>query len=215
MEILEKIADGVINGRADEVESLVKESLNDGLGVKDVLDNGLIAGMNVVGIKFKNNEFYVPEVLIAARAMSKGMEVLRPLLEGSGVKPLAKFVIGTVQGDLHDIGKNLVSMMLKGAGFEVIDLGVDNSPEKFMEAIKKEKPSIVGMSALLTTTMPGMKNVIDALKSEGIRDKVKVMVGGAPLTQEYADEVGADAYAPDAASAVDKAKQLVIKQGVN
>lgn len=213
MEILEKMADGVINGKADEVENLVKKALNDGLGVKNILDNGLIAGMHVVGIKFERNEFYVPEVLIAARAMSKGMEILRPFLEGAGVKPIAKFVIGTVRGDLHDIGKNLVSMMLKGAGFEVIDLGADVSTEKFLETVRKENAPIMGMSALLTTTMPGMRDVIEALKSEKLRDKVKVMVGGAPLTQEYADEIGADAYAPDAASAAEKAKQLVLKSG--
>ena len=209
MEIFEKIAEGVISGKADEVESLVKKALDDGAKVGDVLNKGLIAGMNIVGEKFKNNEFYVPEVLIAARAMSKGMDVVKPLLEKSGVKPLAKYVIGTVRGDLHDIGKNLVSMMLRGAGFEVIDLGIDVPPEKFVESVKNENASLMGLSALLTTTMPSMKEVIEALKKAGIREKVKVMVGGAPLTQEYADEIGADGYAPDAATAVDMAKQLI------
>ncbi len=164
--------------------------------------------MNIVGERFKNNEFYVPEVLIAARAMSRGMEVLKPILVKSGVKPVAKIAIGTVKGDLHDIGKNLVSMMLQGAGFEMNDLGVDVSAQRFIEAVK-QGAQMVGLSALITTTMPSMKEVIDALKKEGLRNKVKVMVGGAPLTQEYADEIGADGYAPDAASAVDKAKELL------
>ena len=209
MEILKEIANKVIEGKAQEVEELVKRALEDGVEVSSILNDGLIAGMQVVGEKFKKDEFYVPEVLIAARAMHKGMNVLKPYLERSGVKPIAKYVIGTVRGDLHDIGKNLVAMMLRGAGFEVIDLGVDVPPEKFVEAVRNEGAPLLGLSALLTTTMPSMKETIEALKRAGIRDKVKVMVGGAPLTQEYADEIGADGYAPDAASAIDKAKELL------
>ncbi|NOZ64878.1 MAG: cobalamin-binding protein [Caldiserica bacterium] len=209
MEILESIAEAVIKGRANEVDELVKKALDEGVEVQDVLNKGLIAGMNVVGVKFKSNEFYVPEVLIAARAMSRGMDIVKPLLVKSGIKPVAKYIIGTVKGDLHDIGKNLVSMMLRGAGFEVIDLGVDVPAEKFVETVKNENIPLLGLSALLTTTMPSMKEVIEALKQAGVREKVKVMVGGAPITQEYADEIEADGYAPDAATAVDVAKRLL------
>ncbi|HDN84570.1 MAG TPA: cobalamin-binding protein, partial [Candidatus Aerophobetes bacterium] len=162
-----------------------------------------------VGDKFKKNEFYVPEVLIAARAMKAGMEIIRPLLTKKGVKGAGKIILGTVRGDLHDIGKNLVGMMLEGAGFEIIDLGVDVPPEKFVEAAREKGADIIGLSALLTTTMPGMKDVIEAIKSSDLKGKLKVMIGGAPVTQDYADEIGADGYAPDAASAVDKAKQLI------
>jgi 5-methyltetrahydrofolate--homocysteine methyltransferase len=164
--------------------------------------------MSVVGDKFKKNEFYVPEVLIAARAMRAGMEILEPLLAKAGVEPIAKVCIGTVKGDLHDIGKNLVSMMLRGAGFNVNDLGIDVSSEKFIDAVKAGS-QVVCMSALLTTTMPSMKNVVEGLKKAGLEAKVKTMIGGAPVTQNYADEIGADGYAPDAASAVDKAKGLL------
>jgi 5-methyltetrahydrofolate--homocysteine methyltransferase len=205
---LEKIAQAIIGGKAEEVKTYVQQVLDEGLEPKKVLDEGLIAGMNVIGKRFKNNEIYVPEVLIAARAMHAGMDVLKPLLIESGVKPIAKIAIGTVKGDLHDIGKNLVAMMLQGGGFEMVDLGIDLPPEKFVEAAK-DGAQIVGLSALLTTTMPAMKETIDALKEAGVRDKIKIMVGGAPVTQEYADEIGADGYAPDAASAVDKAKELL------
>ena len=205
---LEKIAESVISGKAEEVKNLVQQALDENIPAKKILDEGLIAGMNIVGKKFKNNDFYVPEVLIAARAMHRGLDVLKPMLVKSGVKPVAKIAIGTVKGDLHDIGKNLVSMMLQGAGFEINDLGVDVSSERFVEAVK-QGAQIIGLSALITTTMPSMKEVIDVLKKEGLRDKVKVMVGGAPLTQEYADEIEADGFAPDAASAVDKAKELL------
>ncbi len=205
---LQKIADGVINGKAAEVKSLVESALKEGVPVADILNKGLIAGMDVVGAKFRANEFYVPEVLIAARAMQAGMDILQPLLSKSGVKPLAKVAIGTVKGDLHDIGKNLVVMMLKGGGFEVIDLGIDVPEEKFVNAAK-EGARIIGLSALLTTTMPAMKNVIEALKEAGVRDQTKVMIGGAPITQSYAEEIGADAYGEDAATAVIKAKELI------
>lgn len=205
---LQKIADGVIKGQAEEVAKLVQQALDEGAVPKEILDNGLIGGMNVIGKRFKNNEVYVPEVLIAARAMHRGMDILKPVLVKSGVKPVAKAAVGTVKGDLHDIGKNLVVMMLQGAGFETNDLGIDLLPEKFVEAAK-QGAQIIGLSALLTTTMPAMKKVIDVFQESGIRDKVKIMVGGAPVTQEYADEIGADGYAPDAASAVDKAKELL------
>lgn len=205
---LQALAQAIINGKAPEAKALTESALAEGVSPAEILNQGLIAGMNVVGEKFKNNEFYVPEVLIAARAMKTAMEVLRPQLAKSGVQPIGKVAIGTVRGDLHDIGKNLVAMMLEGAGFEINDLGVDVKPERFVE-VAKEGADIVAMSALLTTTMPAMKDTIDALKAEGVRDKVRVMIGGAPVTQNYCDEIGADGYAPDAASAVDKAKELL------
>jgi 5-methyltetrahydrofolate--homocysteine methyltransferase len=205
---LQALAQAIINGKAPEAKALTESALAEGVSPADILNQGLIAGMNVVGEKFKNNEFYVPEVLIAARAMKTAMEVLRPQLAKSGVQPVGKVAIGTVRGDLHDIGKNLVAMMLEGAGFEIKDLGVDVKPERFVE-VAKEGVDIVAMSALLTTTMPAMKDTIEALEAEGVRDKVRVMIGGAPVTQNYCDEIGADGYAPDAASAVDKAKELL------
>ena len=206
---LKEIAENLIQGKADKVKELVKKAIDEGEDVQRILNEGLLAGMSVVGEKFKKNEFYVPEVLIAARAMKQGMEILKPLLSQKGVKGIGKVVLGTVKGDLHDIGKNLVGMMFEGAGFEVVDLGIDVPEDKFAQAVKENNPDILGMSALLTTTMPAMKDVISCLEKEGIRDKVKVMVGGAPVTQDYADEIGADGYAPDAASAVDKAKELL------
>ena len=205
---LQKIADGVIGGKAVDVKSLVSAAVSEGVPVEDILKKGLIAGMDVVGTKFRANEFYVPEVLIAARAMHAGMDILQPLLTKAGIKPLGKVAVGTVKGDLHDIGKNLVVMMLKGGGFEVMDLGIDVPEEKFVAAAK-EGAQVLGLSALLTTTMTGMKGVIDALKAAGVRDKVKVMIGGAPITQAYADEIGADAYGEDAATAAIKAKELI------
>ena len=204
---LKALADAVINGDQNKALEITKAALDEGTAAKDVLDNGLIAGMDVVGERFKKNEIYIPEVLISARAMKMAMEVLEPELVKAGVEPVGKLLIGTVQGDLHDIGKNLVAMMLKGAGFEVIDLGVDVGPEKFVEQVKEAKAQLIGMSALLTTTMPGMEKTIKAVKDAGI--PVKVMIGGAPVTQDYADRIGADGYAPDAASAVDLAKSLV------
>ena len=204
---LKALADAVINGDQNKALEITKAAIKEGIAAKDILDNGLIAGMDIVGDRFKKNEFYIPEVLIAARAMKTAMAVLEPELIKAGVEPVGKLLIGTVQGDLHDIGKNLVAMMLKGAGFEVIDLGVDVGPEKFVEKVKTAKAQLIGMSALLTTTMPGMEKTIKALKKAGI--PVKVMIGGAPVTQDYADRIGADGYAPDAASAVDLAKSLV------
>ena len=204
---LQAIANCVINGKAQETKDLVQAAIDEGAPVDQVLNQGLVAGMDVVGAKFKANEFYVPEVLIAARAMKWGMEILEPKLKEAGVEPVGSVAIGTVKGDLHDIGKNLVAMMLQGAGFNVVDLGIDVSPEKFVAAAKEQGCSVVGLSALLTTTMPQMQNVIDALKEAGAT--AKVIIGGAPVTQNYADEIGADGYAPDAASAVDITKTLI------
>ncbi|HUU20030.1 MAG TPA: corrinoid protein [Sedimentisphaerales bacterium] len=204
---LKALADAVIKGDQSTAVEITKSALEEGTAAKNILEEGLIAGMDVVGARFKNNEIYIPEVLIAARAMKMAMEILEPELIKAGVKPVGKFLIATVQGDLHDIGKNLVAMMLKGAGFEVIDLGVDASPEKFVEQVKAKGVQLVGMSALLTTTMPGMERTIKALKEAGV--SAKIMIGGAPVTQGYADKIGADGYAADAASAVDMAKSLV------
>ena len=206
---LNVISEVLQRGDAEKVEELVREALEENLTPKKILEDGLIKGMDIIGAKFKKNEVYVPEVLIAARAMHAGMDILRPKLAETGVKNIGKVAIGTVKGDLHDIGKNLVKMMLEGAGFEVIDLGVDVTTDKFVEAVKEHKPNIIGMSALLTTTMVNMVEVIKALDVAGLRDKVKIMVGGAPITQNYADQIGADGYSPDAASAVDKAKTFL------
>ncbi|MCK4419468.1 corrinoid protein [Candidatus Aerophobetes bacterium] len=206
---LKQIADNLIKGKAPEVKELVQNALNEGVDVEKVLNEGLVAGMSVVGVKFKANEFYVPDVLIAARAMKSGMEILRPILADKDIKGVGTVVLGTARGDLHDIGKNLVAMILEGAGFEIIDLGVDVSPEKFIEVAKEKKAGLVGLSALLTTTMPSMKDVVKAVGDSDLKNKVKVFIGGAPVTQSYADEIRADGYAPDAASAVDKAKELL------
>ncbi len=205
---LSALAESVINGKAKDAKELTQKAIDEGVPVGEILNNGLVKGMSVVGEKFKNNEFYVPEVLIAARAMHSAMEVLKPLLASSGVEPIGKVAIGTVKGDLHDIGKNLVVMMLEGAGFEVIDLGIDVPPEKFVQAAK-DGAQIIAMSALLTTTMTAMKTTIEALEEAGVKDKVKTLIGGAPVTQNYADEIGADGYARDAASGADKAKELL------
>ena len=206
---LDVISEALQRGDAEKVEELVKKALEENLTPKKILEDGLIKGMDIIGKKFKKNEVYVPEVLIAARAMHAGMDVLKPKLIETGVKNIGTVAIGTVKGDLHDIGKNLVKMMLEGAGFEVIDLGVDVTTDKFVEAVKEHKPNIIGMSALLTTTMVNMPEVIEALEAAGLRDKVKIMIGGAPITQNYADQIGADGYSPDAASAVDNAKSFI------
>ena len=203
---LNALAEAVINGKRDDAAGLTQEAIDEGLDPTKILGEGLTAGMDVVGVRFKNNEFYVPEVLIAARAMSAAMVLLEPLLAASGAKPAGVVVLGTVKGDLHDIGKNLVGMMLKGGGFKVVDAGIDVAPEVFVEKATESQAHVVALSALLTTTMPQMKNVVDAIKEAGV--DVKTMIGGAPVTQEYADEIGADGYAPDAASAVDKAREL-------
>jgi 5-methyltetrahydrofolate--homocysteine methyltransferase len=204
---LKALADVVIKGDQNAAVDMTKAALEDGMAPKSILDEGLIAGMDIIGDRFKKNEVYIPEVLIAARAMKMAMEVLEPELVKAGVEPVGKLVIGTVQGDLHDIGKNLVAMMFKGAGFEVIDLGVDVKPEKFVEQVKESGVQLIGMSALLTTTMPGMEKTIKILKDSGL--SAKVIIGGAPVTKDYADKIGADGFAADAASAVDMAKSLV------
>jgi 5-methyltetrahydrofolate--homocysteine methyltransferase len=204
---LKALAQAVIDGNQGAAVEITKAALKEGTAAKTVLHNGLIAGMDVVGARFKKNEIYIPEVLIAARAMKMAMEILEPELARAGVKPVGKFLIGTVQGDMHDIGKNLVAMMLKGAGFEVVDLGVDVKPEKFIERARATGVQLIGMSALLTTTMPSMEKTLKALKAAGI--PAKIMIGGAPVTPGYASKIGADGYAPDAASAVDVAKKLV------
>lgn len=206
---LKELSEALFRGDVSRVKEITQSALQEKVDPKEILEQGLIKGMEFVGIKFKKNEIFLPEVLLASQAMYGGMELLQPKLIKSGVKAVGKVIIGTAKGDLHDIGKNLVAMMLRGGGFEVIDLGIDVSPEKFLKATQEYQPDIVGISALLTTTMIGMMDVITILKKAGLRNKIKVMVGGAPVTQEFADEIGAEGYAPDAASAVDKARELL------
>ncbi len=206
---LEDLSQAIIVGNRQKAIDLTEKALADGTPPPEVIYRGLVPGMDVVGEKFRNNEYYIPNVLVSARAMSASMELLKPLLVSSGMKYVGKAVIGTVEGDLHDIGKNLVRMMLQGGGFDVLDLGVDVSPDKFVQSVKEFKPELIAMSALLTTTMPGMKKVIEKLNDEGIRGTVKVMIGGAPITQRFADQIGADAFASDASSAVLRAKELL------
>ena len=205
---LQAMADAVQRGDRDAAVQTVQDALAAGLEPEQILNEGLISGMSSVGEKFRNNEIFIPEVLIAARAMAGAMEILEPKLVETGVEPRGKVVIGTVKQDLHDIGKNLVAMMLKGGGFKVVDLGVDVEPEKFVEAAKGEQAQVVALSALLTTTMPNMKAVVDAMQEDGL-EGVKVLIGGAPVTQAYADEIGAAGYAPDAGSAVDLVTGLI------
>ena len=195
-------------GKAKIVKTLVQQAIDEGISAQTILEEGLLDGMNVIGEKFKNNEVFVPEVLVAARAMSQGAALLKPLLAAEGVKSTGRVCIGTVKGDLHDIGKNLVKMMLEGKGMEVIDLGTDVSPEAFVQAAKEQNCQIICLSALLTTTMGVMSDVVTAAENAGIRDQVKIMVGGAPITDSCCAEIGADAYTPDAASAADKAIEL-------
>ena len=204
----EEISALLQRGRAKELAAMVQEELDAGTDAKSILNEGLVAGMNIVGAKFKENQIFVPEVLIAARAMNAALAVLKPALAQSGVEPVGTAVICTVKGDLHDIGKNLVKMMIEGTGIRVIDLGVDCSADKVVEAVKEYNADIVCLSALLTTTMMGQKDVVDALKAAGLRDKVKVMIGGAPVTQAFCDEIGADIYTADAASAAQAARAL-------
>lgn len=209
MSILNEISQYLQQGRAKNVKELVQQAIDEGMEARVILEEGLLSGMNVIGEKFKNNEVYVPEVLIAARAMNSGMEVLKPLLVSSGVKPIGKVVLGTVKGDLHDIGKNLVRMMMEGKGLEVIDLGVDVPAEKFINSAKEEGAQIIACSALLTTTMNEMKTIVDAVNEAGIRDDVTIMVGGAPVTDSFCKSIGADIYTPDAATAADAAASVV------
>jgi len=205
----EKFHGALSQGKMDEVKRLTQDALDAGETAETILKDGLIQAMDRVGVKFKNGEIYIPEVLIAARAMHAGMAILKPILSKSPGTMVGKVIIGTVKGDLHDIGKNLVIMMLEGGGFEVVDLGIDVSAEKFIEAIKTHQPQVVGMSALLTTTMREMKNTIQAIEWAGLKNQVKTIVGGAPLTEKFAKEIGADGYAPDAASAVDMVKSVL------
>ena len=206
---LKQIYEYTVNGNAPKVEELTRQALAEGVAPGEIITKYLIPAMGEVGDRFERNEFYVPELLIAARAMQKALAILKPLLTEGEVKAAGRVVIGTVKGDLHDIGKNLVSMMLQGAGFEIVDLGVDVAPDKFVDAVKQNKADVIALSALLTTTMPSMKTTIEALKAAGLRDRVKVIIGGAPVTQRYADEIGADGYAPDANSAVRRTRELL------
>ncbi len=208
-EILKEMSELLQKGKAKEVAELVEKAIADGVEPASILNQGLLDGMSIIGGKFKRNEVYVPEVLIAARAMKSGMEILQPKLAASGVEPKGTAVVGTVKGDLHDIGKNLVCMMLEGAGFKVIDIGIDVEAQKFVDAAIENKASVVGVSALLTTTMTNMKEVVEAIKGSDAAGTSKVMIGGAPVTQAFADEIGADGYAADAASAADLALSLL------
>ena len=207
-EILEQISTAVIEGDLDEIADLTEDALDEDLSAQKILDGGLMVGMDYVGVEFKAGNMFVPEVLRSAKTMQNSMNILKPLLAESGVEMVGKIVLGTVKGDLHDIGKNLVGMMCEGAGLEVEDIGKNIAPEEFVEAVKKFGPDVVGMSALLTTTMRTMGHTIKALEEAGLRDKVKVMIGGAPVTQAFADQIGADGYASNAASAADLAKQF-------
>lgn len=202
------MAEALIGGKIDDTVNLTKEALGANIPAEDIMSKGLLAGMDVVGQRFKRGKMFIPEVLRSAKAMSGSMEILRPMLADSDIQSAGTMVIGTVKGDLHDIGKNLVGMMFEGAGYEVFNLGIDLEPEVFVKAVKEHKANILGMSALLTTTMPRMAEVIDSLKEAGIRDQVKVIVGGAPVTAEYAEKIGADVYGPNAASAVERTKAI-------
>jgi 5-methyltetrahydrofolate--homocysteine methyltransferase len=208
-EILEQISTAVIEGDVGEIEDLTDDALDEGLSAEEILNKGLMPGMDYVGVEFKAGNMFVPEVLRSAKTMQTSMEILRPLLVTAGVKMVGKVLLGTVKGDLHDIGKNLVGMMCEGAGFEIKDIGKDVAPEQFVDAVKEFGPDVLGMSALLTTTMRAMESTIKVLEEAGLRDKVKIMIGGAPVTQTFADQIGADGYASNAAGAADLAKKLV------
>jgi 5-methyltetrahydrofolate--homocysteine methyltransferase len=208
-ELLQPIYDGIIDGDRERVKTGVQSALDAKMDPTTLLNQGMIAAMSEVGRRFEEGEYFIPEMLIAERAMKEGLAILRPFLVSAKVKTTGKVVIGTVQGDLHDIGKNLVSMMLEGAGFEMIDLGADVSPDKFLDAVRTHSPDLVAISALLTTTMPGMKTTIEAFKTAGLRDKVKIIIGGAPVSETYAAQIGADGYSSDANKAVALAKSLV------
>jgi 5-methyltetrahydrofolate--homocysteine methyltransferase len=212
--LMQEIAYALIIGDNKQVDGLTKQALENGFSANTIMDDGLISGMAIVGIKFRDNIIFVPEVLISARAMKAGMAYVEPILSASGVEPIGTVIMGTVKGDLHDIGKNLCIMMLRGSGFTVHDLGVDTKSEEFIEAVVEHKANVLGMSALLTTTMPNMGRTIEAFEDEGIREQIKIMVGGAPVTQEFAEEMGADGYGKDAIACVDMAKELVGAGGV-
>jgi 5-methyltetrahydrofolate--homocysteine methyltransferase len=206
---MQAVAAALIDGAHEEVDELTREALASGVEALEVMDDGLILGMGIVGIKFRENFIFVPEVLACARAMKAGMAYIEPVLSASGIKPVGTVIMGTVKGDLHDIGKNLCTMMLRGAGFVVHDLGVDTSDDEFIEAVEEHGATLLGMSALLTTTMPNMGKTIEAFFDEGLRDDVKIMVGGAPVTQEFSDDMGADGYGENALACVELAKQLL------
>ncbi len=207
--VLEELTQRVIEGKLEIVQELTRQAIAEGYDPETIINQGLIMGMNVVGVRFKAGEMYVPEVLMCARAMSGGMEIVKPLLMGKEIVSAGKVLIGTVKGDLHDIGKNLVAMLLESVGFNVINLGTDITTEQFIQAIKDHKPDVLGLSALLTTTMLGMKDIIDQLVEEGMRDGIKVIIGGAPISQEFSDEIGADGFAPDGASATELCQKLL------
>lgn len=209
MGVLERIATGIIEGDADSVHDLARQAVDEKMPAVDVLNKGLVAGMNVVSELYKNNEIFIPEVLVSAKAMKAGMEIIRPLLVEAQVESRGRVILGTVQGDLHDIGKNIVAMLLEGAGFDIIDLGADVPIDKFVESAQSEGADIIGMSALLTTTMINMRTTIEELEKKELKPGVKVMIGGAPITQAFADDIHADGYAPDAAEAVDLALSLM------
>jgi 5-methyltetrahydrofolate--homocysteine methyltransferase len=208
-EILEEISTTVIEGELDEIVDLTEDALDDGISAEDILNKGLMPGMDYVGVEFKAGNMFVPEVLRSAKTMQNSMQILKPLLAESGVPMVGRVLLGTVKGDLHDIGKNLVGMMCEGAGFEVEDIGKDIAPESFVEAVKKFEPDVLGMSALLTTTMRAMESTIKVLEEAGVRDQVKIMIGGAPVTQAFSDQIGADGYASNAAAAAELAKKFV------
>ena len=208
--LLEKIAEKLIAGKIDDVKELSQQALDQGVTPRDIIDKGLLAGMDVVGRRFKAGDMFIPEVLLCARCMHGAMDILKPLLSEADSAGTGIYLIGTVEGDLYDIGKNLVSMMLQGAGFEVIDLGTNITPQQFVDAVKEHKPALLGLSALLTTTMPKMEETIKALEEAGIRDQVKIMAGGAPVTQKFVDDIGGDAYGANAATATEKAKELMV-----
>lgn len=212
MSIIEEISEFLQKGRAKNVKTLVTQALEEGMDPKIILNEGLLSGMMIIGAKFKNNEVFVPEVLVAARAMNAGLEILEPKLVEVGNEPIGKVVIGTVQGDLHDIGKNLVAMMIKGAGFEIYDVGVDAPAEAFIEKAEEVGADIICLSALLTSTMPSIEEAIKIMKEKGIRNKYIVMIGGAPVTQSFADQVGADYYAPDASTAAELAREAILSR---
>ncbi len=208
---LKQIYESTVAGDMARVEQLTRQALGEGTPPDQIITGYLVPAMSEVGARFERNEYYIPEMLVSARAMQGALSILNPLLTGTELKPLGRVVIGTVQGDLHDIGKNLVAIMLQGAGFEILDMGIDVAPAKFVAAVKEHSPQIVALSALLTTTIPAMRLTLDALAQAGLRGRVKVVVGGAPVTQRYADEIGADGYAVDANSAVRKIKELLPK----
>lgn len=207
--ILQEISEKIQKGKTKDIKALVPKALEEGVSASDILNDGLLAGMNIVGVKFKNNEVFVPEVLIAARAMKAGTDLLKPYLISADISAKGTVILGTVRGDFHDIGKNLVKMMMEGQGLDVIDLGVDVAPEAFVAAAKEHNADLIACSALLTTTMDEMKNVVELCKAEGIREKVKIMIGGAPITDAYCTEIGADLYTSDAASAAEQAAFLL------